>query len=250
MPINATNPQETAAANKAYWDKVKEDRATNTTVTAGTDEYGNTVTKGVTSENLTNKDFLKLMLEELKQQDPTKPQDSAALMDSQLKMSTIQSNKDMASAMTNLQASYANSALSTAANLVGKTVQNGEQDDSGDNKVYKVNTIENKDGELYMKVAQITGIVDGLKNTDTDKISRYDKNGVIYEDGEATEYTLALDSDGRFTYNEDGTLKILDADNDVITDAEITDRYVYATSAYSYADPVEIPLSSVTVVSN
>ncbi|BFU77713.1 hypothetical protein ALC152_09280 [Arcobacter sp. 15-2] len=250
MAINATNAQETAATDKAYWDKVKADRAANAQVSTGTDEYGNAVTTAIANDSLTNNDFLKLMLEELKQQDPTKPQDSAALMDSQLKMSTIQSNQDMSAAMTTLQASYANSALSTAANLVGKTVQNGETDDSGDNKVYKVNTIENKNGELYMKVAQMTGIVDGLKNTDTDKISRYDANGVIYEDGVATEYTLALDSDGRFTYNEDGTLKILDKDNDVIKDAEITDRYVYATSAYTYADPVEIPLSSVTVVSN
>jgi len=250
MAIDATNAQEVAATDKAYWDKVKADRAANATVSTATDEYGNAVTSSVTNDNLTNSDFLKLMLEQLKQQDPTKPQDSAALMESQLKMSTIQANQDMSAAMTSLQSSYANSALSTAANLVGKTVQNGETDDSGDNKVFKVNTIENKSGELYMKVAQITGIVDGLQNTDTDKISRYDENGVIYEDGVATEYTLALDSDGRFTYNDDDTLVILDEDNDIIKDSDILDRYVYATSAYTYGDPIEIPLSSVTVVGN
>ncbi len=53
---------------------------------------GNSYTTGVSNDKLTNDDFLKLMLTELKYQDPTKPMDSASMMDSQLQMSSIETN--------------------------------------------------------------------------------------------------------------------------------------------------------------
>jgi len=249
MPINATNAASQADADKTYWDTVKQTHTDAAQVNTKTDANGNTYTEAISNDSLTNNDFLKLMLEELKQQDPTKPQDSAALMDSQLKMSTIQSNQDMSKAMSSLQASYATSALSTAASMVGHTIQNGETDDKGDKKVFKVNTVENKNGELYMKASQLIGIIDGLKNTATEKLTVYDKDGVIFEDGEATNYSVALDSEGRFLYNEDDSLKILDENNDVVTDPEIKALYVNGGYSYRYADPIDIPLSSVTAVS-
>ena len=104
---------------------------------------GNSYTDSISNDKLTNDDFLKLMLEEMKMQDPTKPMDSAALMDSQLKMSTIESNMDMSNSMKTLQASYATSALSTAANMIGHHVKDGTKNDSGEDKLYKVSTVEN-----------------------------------------------------------------------------------------------------------
>ena len=39
--------------------------------TTGTDSYGNKYTQSVSNDSLTTNDFLKLMIEELKLQDPT-----------------------------------------------------------------------------------------------------------------------------------------------------------------------------------
>ena len=99
---------------------------------------GNSYTTSISNDKLTNEDFLKLMLEEMKQQDPTKPMDSAALMDTQLKMSTIQSNQDMASAMSAMQSAYQSSALSTAASVIGHVVEDGSVGDDGLVKSFKV----------------------------------------------------------------------------------------------------------------
>jgi len=219
-----------------------------TSTSTGTD--GNRYTNAVSNDQLTNNDFLKLMLEEMKQQDPTKPMDSAALMDSQLKMSTIQSNQDMATAMVTLQKSYASSALSTAANMIGHSIKTGAVDDKGEDKIYKVVTVDNKDGELYVKAQQFTGVVDGLKNTETDAIAKYDKNGIIYDGTDATEYRVSLNAEGRFEYNSDGSIKLLNSDNEVVTDEAVTSKYTYGGYSLLYSDDtVEIPLSGITAVS-
>jgi len=223
------------------------DRAT-TTSKMGID--GNAYTDSVSNDKLTNNDFLRLMLEEMKMQDPTKPMDSASLMDSQLKMSTIESNQGMADSMAKLQASYAASALTTAANIVGHVVQNGQKNDKGELKAFKVVTVDNKNGEISMHVKERTGIADILKYTDKDENGSYNtQTGVIYEDGEATEYSLSLDTEGRFTYNDDKSIKIVDKDNAVVTDEAITGKFKHGGYAYTYADAIEIPLSSVTTIS-
>lgn len=220
---------------------------------------GNSYTTAVSNDQLTSEDFLTLMLEEMKMQDPTDPMDSSALMDSQLKMSTIESNLKMAEAMESLQASYAASALSTAANLIGNIIEDGSTNDQGELSSYTVDTVQNIDGELYVNAYEITGIVDALVNVETEEYVLYDADGFIYEaDGETqTEYRLALNSDGRFTYNEDGTLKIVDSDNNVVTDESKTEtynetiaaKYAIGGSAFTYAtETTTIPLANITEV--
>jgi len=212
---------------------------------------GNAYTSSVSNDQLTSEDFLMLMLEEMKMQDPTKPMDSQQLMDSQLKMSTIESNLNMAEAMQSLEKSYAASALSTAANLIDRIIEDGSTNDVGDLSSYTVSTVENVDGELYVNAYEITGIVDALKNSDTDEYVLYDADGYIYEaDGETqTEYRVALDASGRFSYNSDGTIKILNKDNEVVTDEAVTSLYAYAGSAFSYAEETtKIPVSNITEV--
>ena len=210
---------------------------------------GNSYTTSVSNDQLTNDDFLKLMLEEMKQQDPTKPMDSAALMDSQLQMSQIQANTDMTAAMKSMSLAYTSSALSTAANMIGHIVEDGSTNDQGLLKSYKVETVENKDNELYVNVRELTGITDALANSETEELVLYDADGFIYEDDAKTGYRLSLDSDGRFTYNDDGSLKIVDEDNEVVTDETIMDKYVFAGSSARYAENTSsIPLSSVVEV--
>ena len=225
----------------------------NVEVSSSVDSYGNSYTSAISNDALTNEDFLNLMIEELKNQDPTKPMDTAAMMDNQLKMSTIESNLEMSQSMEALRASYANSALSTAANLIGHVVENGEMGDDGLLKSYEVETVENIDGELYVNARQMTGVVDGMQNTETGDIVRYDANGYFYpigsEEGSEQMYQLVLDSDGRFTYNDDGTLKMNDENGNLITDETILSQYAYAASAYTYAEETSlIPLNTVMKV--
>ena len=222
------------------------------TTQSGTGVDGNSVTNAVSNDKLTNNDFLKLMLEEMKMQDPTKPMDSKALMDSQLKMSTIESNQNMASAMEKLQASYSASALSTAANMINHHVKDGTKNDKGEEKVYKVMTVENKDGDLYMNVVEAKGIKDSLKNTVDNELMLYNPTtGVILnKDGTETDYKVSLDEDGRFEANEDKSLKLLNkSDSTVVTDAAIKEKYVASNPFTVYSDtPSQLLLSKVTEV--
>ena len=197
---------------------------------------------------LTSNDFLELMLTEMKMQDPTKPTDSQALMDSQLKMSTIESNLEMADSMKALQKSYAASALSTAANMIGRIVEDGSTNDKGQLKSYKVETVENKDGDLYVNVREIIGIQDALYNMDTKKFTPYDADGYIYEDGKKTDYKVVL-KDGRFDRNDDGTLKLVDKDNKEVTDEAIIKKYVYGKSNPVYAEKTtSLPVDKIVEV--
>jgi len=213
------------------------------------DENGNAYTQSVSNDTLSNQDFLRLMLEEMKMQDPTKPMDSQRLMDSQLKMSTIEANIKMSESMAKLQASYATSALSTAANLIGKIVEDGSKDDKGLLKSYKVDTVENKDGALYVNTKQLIGIKDALVNKETKKLVLYDADGYIIEGGKKTEYRISLDKNGRFTFNDDKSLKILDKDNKVVTDKAITSKYVHGATSPIYSDKITtIPLANIKEV--
>jgi flagellar basal-body rod modification protein FlgD len=210
---------------------------------------GNAFTTSVSNDQLTSEDFLMLMLEEMKMQDPTKPMDSQQLMDSQLKMSTIESNVEMADAMKSLQQSYAASALSSAANMIGHIVEDGSVNDRGMLKSYKVETVENKDGELYLNAKEITGIKDSLINTETESLVLYDSDGYIYENDTKTNYRVQLDHEGRFTYNDSGTLKIIDENGDVVTDEAILSKYIPGQSGFTYADASSlIPISNVKEV--
>ncbi|MDD2697823.1 MAG: flagellar hook capping FlgD N-terminal domain-containing protein [Arcobacteraceae bacterium] len=197
---------------------------------------GNTYTTAVSNDKLTNDDFLKLLLEQMKQQDPTKPQDTTAIMDSQLKMSTIQSNSDMSTAMASLQAAYGNSALSTAANLVGRFVEDGSVDADGVTKSYKVQTVENVDGELYVNAVAGTGYVDTLYNTVDKTYMKYDTNGYILDsDGKSTGIQVKME-DGRFVTDSSGNITLLDADGKTITDATTIAKYVTDGAVAQYAD--------------
>jgi flagellar basal-body rod modification protein FlgD len=210
---------------------------------------GNSYTTAVSNDKLTNEDFMKLLIEELKMQDPTKPMDAERMMDSQLKMSTIQANMDMSESMQTLQQSYANSALSTAASMIGKVIEDGSTDESGVLNSYKVSTVENLDGELYVNAKQMVGIADGLVDSETSEIAPYDQYGNIYEGDERTGYKLVLDGSGRFTYNEDGTIQMTDGDGEIVTDEDILGKYKYDGSEFVYDTALtKIPLSSVVQV--
>ncbi len=105
---------------------------------------------------LTNDDFLELLLAELKNQDPTKPKDTAAMMDSQLKMSAIEANTEMAKSMTELKKSYQVSSLSTASNLINHVIEDGKASSDGSIPAYKVASIKQVKGEVVVVANKIT----------------------------------------------------------------------------------------------
>ena len=202
--------------------------------TVGVD--GNSYTTSISNDKLTNDDFLKLMLEEMRMQDPTDPMDSSALMDSQLKMSTIQANVDMAAAMSALQASYANSALSSAANLVGRVVEDGQTNEDGLLKSYKVQTVQNIDGELYVNANEMIGYMDTLYNSVDETYVLYDANGKLYNnDGSEIGINIKMEDD-RFVLDGSDNITLLDSEGDVITDSDITSKYIYGGETIEYSD--------------
>ena len=118
---------------------------------------GNSYTTSISNDKLTNDDFLKLLLEEMKMQDPTKPMDSKELMDSQLQMSQIEANNDMSKAMKELSYSYKASNLATSANMINHVIENGQIDDSGSAYSYKVASVKQENGEVLLQANKITG---------------------------------------------------------------------------------------------
>ena len=129
----------------------------NVIVNSQTGVDGNSYTKSISNDKLTNEDFLKLLLQELKMQDPTKPMDSKALMDSQLKMSQIETNNDMSKTMKELSLSYQSSNLSTSANLIGHVIENGEISEDGGLNAYKVASVKQENGEVIVMANKIVG---------------------------------------------------------------------------------------------
>lgn len=127
------------------------------TTTSTTGANGSTYTTAVSNDKLTNQDFLKLMLEEMKMQDPTKPMDSQNMLNSQMQMSSIETNLAMVNAMTSLQNSFSQMSISTAANMVGRIVEDGTYNDAGDPKGYMVSAVELNNGEITLKGYEATG---------------------------------------------------------------------------------------------
>lgn len=206
---------------------------------------GNSYTTSISNDTLTNDDFLKLMLEEMKMQDPTEPMDSSQLMDSQLKMSTIQANVDMAAAMAAMQTAYGNSALANASNLIGRVVEDGQINDEGMIKSYKVLTVESVNGELYVNVNEMVGYIDTLYNPELEEYIRYDSNGYLYDsEGEPLEIAVKME-EGRFVLDESNNITLLDTSGDVITDESITALYQYGGEVIDYDTEIQkLPLGN------
>jgi flagellar basal-body rod modification protein FlgD len=130
----------------------------NVQVSTGTTATGQTYTSSVSNDKLTNNDFLKLMLQQMKLQDPTKPMDSQNMLNSQLQMSTIQTNLDMANSMKSLQQSFGQMNLSNATNVIGRLVEDNNMGQDGTPKSYKVASVELQNGEIVAKGYETTGL--------------------------------------------------------------------------------------------
>ncbi|NCB10220.1 MAG: flagellar biosynthesis protein FlgD [Erysipelotrichia bacterium] len=212
---------------------------------------GNTYTSAISNDQLTNNDFLKLMIQELKLQDPTKPMDSAKMLSTQMQMSTIATNQEMMKAMQSMQTAFTQTALSNATGIIGKNIEDGNVGEDGVTKAYTVRSIENVNGEIQVKAQQILYLEDRIVLQDPsdatkNKIVNYDLNGeILDENGNKTGKKLVLTAPGTPLVS-DGKLTILDENNEKITD------HKYALAGVTtpvYSDKMtSLPFSSITKI--
>lgn len=214
----------------------------------GTDSYGNKYTQSVSNDSLTTNDFLKLMIEELKLQDPTKPMDSAKMLSTQMQMSTLNANMEMIKALQSIQTAFTQSSLSTATGVIGKNIENGSTNKDGALKAFTVESIENVDGEIQVVAREWLYLHNGisLKDGDELKAANYDEAGNLYnEKGEKTGQTLVLESLGK-PLVKDGKLVVKDADGNEVSD------HKYVASGKSTVvvsdEIVSMPFSSITKI--
>lgn len=215
-------------------------------VNTSTGVDGNTYTSSISNDTLTNEDFLKLMIEELKMQDPTKPMDSQRMLDTQMQMSSIETNLQTIETMKSLTESFSQTAFSNAANVIGKNIEDGNIDEFGVNKAYTVRSVENVDGEIQLKAQQMLYLEDQVSDKDGN-IVMYDVTGqILDENGQATGKKIALDSPGTVIVREDGTPVILDENNEEVSDSGYT---LTGDVLAVYSDQLStIPFSTVTKI--
>ena len=214
----------------------------------GTDSYGNKYTQSVSNDSLTTNDFLKLMIEELKLQDPTKPMDSAKMLSTQMQMSTLNTNMEMIKALQSIQTAFSQSSLSTATGVIGKNVENGSTRSDGSLKPFTIKSIENIDGEIQVVAREWLYLHNGisLKDGDEVKAAEYDEVGNLYnEKGEKTGQTIVLESLGK-PLVKDGKLVVKDADGNEVADH----KYVASgkSNVVVSSETTTFPFSSITKI--
>lgn len=212
---------------------------------------GNSYTTSVSNDQLTSNDFLKLMIQELKLQDPTKPMDSSQMLSTQMQMSTLNTNQEMIKAMQEMQTAYSQTALSNATGIIGKNIEDGNIGEDGVTKAYTVRSIENVDGEIQVKAQQILYLEDKVilqdpADSSKNQVVNYNINGeILDENGEKTGKKIVLTAPGTPLVS-DGKLTLLDENNEIIAE------HNYALAGVStavYSDELtSLPFSSITKI--
>jgi flagellar basal-body rod modification protein FlgD len=214
----------------------------------GTDSFGNKYTQSISNDSLTTNDFLKLMIEELKLQDPTKPMDSAKMLSTQMQMSTLNANMEMIKALQSIQTAFNQSSLSTATGVIGKNVENGSTRSDGSLKPFTIESIENIDGQIMAVGREWLYMHNGIafKDGDDIKAAEYDEVGNLYnEKGEKTGQTIVLESLGK-PLVKDGKLVVKDADGNEVADH----KYVASgkSNVVVSSETTTFPFSSITKI--
>lgn len=212
---------------------------------------GNSYTTSVSNDQLTSNDFLKLMIQELKLQDPTKPMDSAQMLSTQMQMSTLNTNQEMIKAMQEMQTAYSQTALSNATGIIGKNIESGNVGEDGVTKAYTVRSIENVDGEIQVKAQQILYLEDKVilqdpADSSKNQVVNYNINGeILDENGVKTGNKIVLTAPGTPLVS-DGKLTILDENNEIIEEHNYT---LAGVSTAVYSDELtSLPFSSITKI--
>ena len=225
--------------------------ASNIEVNSAVGVDGNTYTTAISNDKLTNDDFLKLMIQELKLQDPTKPMDSAQMLSTQMQMSQMNTNQEMIKAMQSMQTAFTQSSLSNASGIIGKNIEDGNIGSSGSSKAYTVRSVESVDGEIQVKAQEMLYLEDRVvvpDATDATKSSvvNYNAAGEILDStGKKTGEKIVLTKPG-LPLVSDGKLTVLDANNEKVTNHKYT---LAGVTVPVYSDQLTtLPFSNITKI--
>ena len=206
---------------------------------------GQKFTSQLTNDKLQSSDFLKIILEGFKNQDPTKPKDVDNLIENQLKLSTIQTNVSLAEDMKALKTSYTSNTLYSSSNLIGQIVEDGSITDDGSKAKYLVGSVFSKDNALYANVKELVAVTDVLVDSTTNRAVKYDADGALYDiDGNKTDIYIKLKNQ-RFDL-DNGNIQLVDSNKDPITDTDILSKYIYNGAAPHYSEQEkQIPIKKI-----
>ena len=170
------------------------------TTSTSADAYGNTYTTAVSNDQLESEDFLTLMLTELKLQDPTSAVDSSTMMQTQLQLASLEASTATVDAMEALQTTFQQSALSNSSSLIGNVVENGETDDDGNAKQYKISSVSMSDGEISLTAYELSNYYDVYsfdEVSDTSEVidSTNENSSITVTNSDGTSYNFS-------TYNK------------------------------------------------
>lgn len=174
------------------------------TTSSAIDAYGNSYTTAVSNDKLESSDFITLMLTELKLQDPTNTVDSGSMLDTQLQLSNLEANTATVTAMESLQSTFEQSALSSSSAIIGNIIENGDTDDEGNTKQYKVSSVSMNDGEISLTAYELNNYYDVYSFDEVTSVSE-----IVDSSNEDSSITLT---------NSDGTNNTFSTYNKTYTD--------------------------------
>lgn len=108
--------------------------------------------------DLKPEDFMKLLIAQLKSQDPTKPMDNQEILNQIGSINNVNVQQQMISTLTNLNTSQG---LSSASSLIGKEVTA----DAGDGKNSIIGLVDSatvKDGKVYVNIGDQSVSIDKI----------------------------------------------------------------------------------------
>ncbi|MCK9338030.1 MAG: hypothetical protein M0P43_09390 [Arcobacteraceae bacterium] len=197
-------------------------------VSSTTDAYGNSYTTAISNDSLDSSDFIELMLAELQNQDPTEPTDSSKMLSDQLQINTLQTNIAMTEAMQTLTSTFAQTAISSASQLIGAVVENGDTGDDGENIQYLVSSVEVSDDGVNLKAYEITDVQD---NYYTSTFSSADD---LIEGGQDDEDSLTITDSEGLSYTFDTYGKTYQELSDEINEVSSLEAAIFQTSDGDY----------------
>jgi flagellar basal-body rod modification protein FlgD len=173
-----------------------------TSTTSVTKTISNSQVASNPSAALTSQDFMKLFIEQLKYQDPTKPMDTAEMLKETSQMTQLQSSNELKDDLKKLMDRMDSSAQYSSISMIGKLANNGQ------NKLTVADAANSGDipFKLYFKddyvdatikildrngdVVRTIDVKNGQKGVQDFKWDKKDDNGQPVEDGE---YSIQAD---------------------------------------------------------
>lgn len=146
--------------------------------------------------NLSNDDFLKLLLAEMKYQDPTEPMDNSKMMEQTVQMSTIEANEANVKALNDMNSSFNQSTMFNSISFIDKYVN------VGDNSIQLENSRANF--EIY--------IPEDIKEGEISILNQFDEQVALLDISGTTNGTKSFIWDGKdsdFNKLADGQYKVV-----------------------------------------